>query len=67
MTGLCGYNAGFRCKGKNKNKQGLKYAKSVLKWEKRFKKALNREKQKYADKNVLDYLFSLVKNIGDYR
>ncbi len=65
--GLCGYNAGFRCKGKNKNKQGLKYPKSVLKWEKRFKKALNREKQKYEDKNVLDYVFSLVKNIGDYK
>lgn len=28
--GLCGYNAGFRCKGKNPNKQGMKYAKKVL-------------------------------------
>lgn len=28
--GLCGYNAGFRCKGKNVNKRGLKYAKKVL-------------------------------------
>lgn len=65
-TGLCGYNAGFRCKGKNKNKAGLNYAKSVLEWEKRFKKALNREKKKYEDKNVFNYLLSLVKDIGDY-
>lgn len=28
--GLCGYNAGFRCKGKNPNKTGLAYAKKVL-------------------------------------
>tara|TARA_R100000388_G_C7241752_1_gene161941 strand:+ start:1019 stop:1564 length:546 start_codon:yes stop_codon:yes gene_type:complete len=27
---LCGYNAGFRCKGDNPNKQGMKYAKKVL-------------------------------------
>ena len=64
-TGLCGYNAGFRCKGKNRNKQGLKYAKSVLKWQKRFKKALIIEKQKFEDKNLLNYLFWLVGNIGD--
>mgnify|MGYP001185395116 FL=1 len=30
-TGLCGYNAGFRCKGKHKNKRGMYYAKKVLK------------------------------------
>jgi hypothetical protein len=41
--------------------------KSVIRWEKRFKKVLIREKQKYEDKNLLDYLFSLVRNIGDYR
>tara|TARA_Y100000593_G_C4306972_1_gene336250 strand:- start:1817 stop:2305 length:489 start_codon:yes stop_codon:yes gene_type:complete len=29
-TGLCGYNAGFRCKGKNKHKRGMYYAKKVL-------------------------------------
>tara|TARA_R100001079_G_C4391938_1_gene127598 strand:+ start:212 stop:736 length:525 start_codon:yes stop_codon:yes gene_type:complete len=27
---LCGYNAGFRCKGDNPNKQGMRYAKKVL-------------------------------------
>ena len=29
-TGLCGYNAGFRCKGKNKNATGVRYAKKVI-------------------------------------
>ena len=29
--GLCGYNAGFRCKGKNKHKRVIFYAKRVLK------------------------------------
>tara|TARA_R100000008_G_C3544377_1_gene146690 strand:+ start:401 stop:853 length:453 start_codon:yes stop_codon:yes gene_type:complete len=29
-VGLCGYNAGFRCKGKYKNKQGFFYANRVL-------------------------------------
>lgn len=27
---LCGYNAGFRCKGENPNKQGMRYASVVL-------------------------------------
>jgi soluble lytic murein transglycosylase-like protein len=31
-TGLCGYNAGFRCKGKNKNATGVRYAKKVIKY-----------------------------------
>jgi len=29
--GLCGYNVGYRCKGKNKHKRGAFYAKRVLK------------------------------------
>jgi len=33
-VGLCGYNAGFRCKGKHKNKRGFRYAKKVLKYKK---------------------------------
>jgi soluble lytic murein transglycosylase-like protein len=34
-VGLCGYNAGFRCKGKKKNKIGYyRYAPKVLKYEK---------------------------------
>jgi len=45
--GLCGYNAGFRCKGENKNKQGLKYAKAVLKYRKYFKKKMRIQKRKY--------------------
>ena len=30
-TALCGYNAGFRCKGKNPIKHGKQYAKKVMK------------------------------------
>ena len=34
-TGLCGYNAGYRCKGRNKNKTGYyRYAPKVLKYRK---------------------------------
>jgi len=29
-VGLCGYNTGFRCKGKSKSKRGFFYAKRVL-------------------------------------
>ena len=66
-TGLCGYNAGFRCKGKNKNATGLNYAKSVLKWERKFSKALKREKAKYKNNSIFDYLIMSLKIIGDYK
>ena len=46
-TALCGYNAGFRCKGENKNKQGLKYAKAVLKYRKYFKRKMRIQERKY--------------------
>ena len=46
-TALCGYNAGFRCKGDNKNKQGLKYAKAVLKYRKYFKRKMRIQERKY--------------------
>ena len=29
-VGLCGYNAGFRCKGKNPIKAGMRYSKKVI-------------------------------------
>ena len=64
-TGLCGYNAGFRCKGENKNAGGLNYAKSVIKWEKRIKIAFKRQKRKYENKSIFNYLFSLIEFIGD--
>ena len=64
---LCGYNAGYRCKGENKNKQGLKYAKAVLKWERKFDRAYRKQKGKYKNKSTFNYLFWLVKNIGDYK
>ena len=31
LVGLCGYNAGFRCKGNKPNTRGIEYAKKVLK------------------------------------
>ena len=65
--GLCGYNAGFRCKGENKNTTGLNYAKSVLKWERKFSRALRREKVKYKNNSIFDYLIMSLRNIGDYK
>jgi soluble lytic murein transglycosylase-like protein len=41
-TGLCGYNAGFRCKGKNKNATGMRYAKKVLLYERKVKLEYNK-------------------------
>tara|TARA_Y100000310_G_C20587742_1_gene766332 strand:+ start:686 stop:1207 length:522 start_codon:yes stop_codon:yes gene_type:complete len=40
--GLCGYNAGYRCKGRNKHKRGIRYAGSVL----RRAKAISKEYKK---------------------
>jgi len=37
-TALCGYNAGFRCKGANRSPRGLAYAKRVLRYAKKIKK-----------------------------
>ena len=64
---LCGYNAGFRCKGENKNKQGLKYAKAVLKWERKFDRAYRKQKDKYKNNSIFDYLMMSLKIIGDYK
>jgi len=41
-TGLCGYNAGFRCKGKNKHPIGMRYASKVLKYERKLKMEYNK-------------------------
>jgi|TARA_Y100000310_G_scaffold77027_1_gene73531 soluble lytic murein transglycosylase-like protein len=38
--GLCGYNVGYRCKGRNKYKRGFRYAKHVNKWASKIIKAL---------------------------
>lgn len=39
--GLCGYNAGFRCKGRKPSKGGLKYADKVIYMSEYFRKAAN--------------------------
>jgi len=36
--GLCGYNAGFRCKGKSAIKSGLTYARKVVRMSNRLKR-----------------------------
>ena len=40
--GLCGYNAGYRCKGDAPNKSGMRYARKVLKRADRIKRAMRR-------------------------
>jgi len=50
-TGLCGYNAGFRCKGDSPNGTGMRYAKKVLKYKRKLDRAIKRvknEDNKYA-------------------
>jgi len=47
-VGLCGYNAGFRCKGKNPNKQGMSYARKVLKYKKQLDEAIEKKKNEEA-------------------
>lgn len=42
VVGLCGYNAGYRCKGDTPNKSGMFYAKTVLKRANRIKRAMRR-------------------------
>ena len=41
-TGLCGYNAGFRCKGDTPNSQGLRYARKVLIYKRQLDRAVKR-------------------------
>ena len=58
-TGLCGYNAGFRCKGENKNKAYYGYAVSVLKHRKRIRKEYEKMKNEcYLEES--DYWFRCV-------
>jgi len=41
-TALCGYNAGFRCKGENRNATGIRYAKKVLKYQRILKREIRK-------------------------
>ena len=38
-TGLCGYNAGFRCKGENANRTGMSYSRAVQRMARRIERA----------------------------
>lgn len=40
--GLCGYNAGYRCKGPNPNSTGRRYAASILRTTKKIKRKIHR-------------------------
>tara|TARA_Y100000296_G_scaffold86802_1_gene127912 strand:+ start:885 stop:1442 length:558 start_codon:yes stop_codon:yes gene_type:complete len=48
-TGLCGYNKGYRCKGKDKNRRGMGYARSVLRHASRILKAYKKVEKDTAD------------------
>ena len=39
---LCGYNAGFRCKGDNPNQTGMRYSRAVLRKARQIKKAASK-------------------------
>ena len=43
--GLCGYNAGYRCKGDNPNRSGTRYARVVLRRAERIKRAVREVKR----------------------
>ena len=50
-TALCGYNAGFRCKGNDINATGVRYANKVLSYKRRLDRAIKRiqnEEDKHA-------------------
>ena len=44
--GLCAYNAGYRCGGKNPNKHGMRYARKVLRMQKKFQKLIEKTELK---------------------
>ena len=48
--GLCGYNAGYRCKGKNPNAKGMRYSRIVLKRAAKIKRAVQRIKREQSEK-----------------
>jgi soluble lytic murein transglycosylase-like protein len=50
-TALCGYNAGFRCKGKSPYPRGVAYAKKVLRYAKKIKKEV-KLLRKYEEEEV---------------
>jgi len=51
--GLCGYNAGYRCKGKNPHKSGLAYADRIQKTSRKIKRLVRNSKKK---KILLKYM-----------
>jgi len=50
-TALCGYNAGYRCKGNNPYPRGIAYAKKVLRYAKKIRREL-RLLRKYEEEDI---------------
>lgn len=44
--GLCGYNAGYRCKGSNPNESGMNYSRKVRKTQRQITRHINRLKKR---------------------
>ena len=44
--GLCGYNAGYRCKGENPNNSGMNYARKVQRTQRRIMRKINKLKKR---------------------
>jgi len=56
--GLCGYNAGFRCKGENKHRRGMKYAAKVLKRTRMIKRKYKKiDFEMFQEQEEADYIF----------
>ncbi len=46
-TGLCGYNAGYRCKGENPNAAGMRYSKKVRKTHRRILRHISKLRKQH--------------------
>jgi len=60
---LCGYNKGYRCNKENPKllKSGLKYADEILKFQKRLKRQIRKERRGY--KEISKIFVSVIKNL----
>jgi soluble lytic murein transglycosylase-like protein len=62
--GLCGYNAGFRCKGENANVAGKNYAKKVLKYKRILDRSIRKKKhEENKNRQSCNWIFFRIGNI----
>ena len=57
----------FKVRTGIKNQCSNEAAKAVLKWERKFDRAYRKEKGKYKNNSIFDYLIMSLKIIGDYK